>query len=110
MMETRRLAVPVFAKVTGWGALVVPTICGEKFTEAGDRDTAGAGVNPVPLRETRRLVPLVPFTIRSPPNSPFDGGANAMLKLQELPVGTPVALPGAPNTGHVLVCAYPDVV
>src|SRR5258708_37010329 len=99
MLETLRLAVPVFAKVTGWGALVVPTICGEKFTEAGDRDTAGAGVNPVPLRETRRLVPLVPFTIRSPPSSPFDGWANAMLKRQEFPLRAPGTVLEAHNTG-----------
>ena len=52
MLEMLRLALPVFVSVTGWGALVVPTSCGEKGKCEGVRDTAGAGVNPVPLRDT----------------------------------------------------------
>src|SRR5438552_16287277 len=52
MLEILRLAVPVFVNVTGCGALVVPTSRGEKLRLAGDRAAAGAGVNPVSLRET----------------------------------------------------------
>src|SRR2546430_5114806 len=52
MLEMFRPALPVFVNATGCEALVVPTSRGEKLRLAGDRATAGAGVNPVPLRET----------------------------------------------------------
>ena len=52
MLEMFRPALPVFVNATGCEALVDPTSRGEKLRLAGDRATAGAGVNPVPLRET----------------------------------------------------------
>src|SRR5713226_3731724 len=110
MLEMLRLPLPVFINVTGSGALVVPTICGDKVREGGDRDTIGIGVNPVPVKETRTLVPLVPLTVRSPALGPSVAGVNEMLKPHELPVGTPGALPGAPMIGHALVSEKSDVV
>src|SRR5437016_2310892 len=52
MLEMFRPALPVFVNATSCEALVVPTSRGEKLRLAGDRAAAGAGVNPVPLRET----------------------------------------------------------
>ena len=49
-------------------------------------------------------MPLVPFTVRSPARGPFVVGVNETLKPQELPFGTPGALPGEVMTGHVVFC------
>jgi len=110
MLEMFRPAVPVFAKVTGWGAPVVPTNWGRKLRGAGDRETAGAGVNPVPLKELCRLVPFVPFTVRSPARGPLAAGVKKTLNPQELPFGTPGALPGEVMTGQVVLCVKSPVV
>ena len=105
MLEMLRLALPEFVNMTGWDALVVPTDCGEKVKEAGDNDTTGAVATPFPLRETTRLVPFVPFTVRRPARDPDAIGENAMLNPQEVPLAIPGALPGVATTGHVVFCA-----
>ena len=109
MLEMLRLAPPVFVNETGCAALDIPTNCGEKLREPVDKDTA-AGVRPVPLKETTRLVPLVPFTVKSPARGPIVVGANETVKSHGMPIGTPGALPGAPIIGHALLCVKSDVV
>jgi hypothetical protein len=46
--------------------LVVPTVCEGNDKDAGDKDSVGGGLGTVPLRETTRLAPLVPFTVKVP--------------------------------------------
>ena len=52
----------------------------------------------------------MPFTVRNPALGPFVVGVKKTLKPQELPLGTPGALPGELMTGHVVFCVKSPVV
>jgi len=56
---------------------VVPTVCEANDKDVVDKEIVGGGVGTVPLRDTTRLVPFVPFTVRAPvsvPGEDPDGG------------------------------------
>jgi len=97
-----RFEPPVFVRMTDCDELEVATNCDGNVTVKGDKDTAG-GTEPVPLNETRRLEPFVPFTVRSPARGPSAVGVNAMLKLQVAPPGTPRIPPALPRVGQVVL-------
>lgn len=41
MVPTVSGPTPVFVRVTGWEALIVPLVCGPKVSDAGDREPDG---------------------------------------------------------------------
>ena len=54
---------------------MVPTAWEENNKNEVDKETVGAGLGTVPVNETRRLAPFVPFTVRVPENVPGDDPA-----------------------------------
>lgn len=102
MLVIDRFEPPVFVRVTGCDKLEVPTNWDVNVRCEGDKDTAG-GTDPIPLNETRRLEPFVPFTVRSPVRDPNAVGVNAMLKVQVAPPGTPRVPPAPPRVGQVVL-------
>lgn len=97
-----KLAPPVLVSVTVWAPLVVPTSCKPKLRLPGDSETA-AGVTPVPLRGTLKLVLFALLITRLPLRGPVAVGVNEMLNVHAVP-------PGTPEEGHVFVCAKSPVI
>ena len=62
--------------------LVVPTACGGNDRDVVDSDAVGLGLRAVPLKETTRLAPFEPFTVKMPVSAPGeDVSAGAKLTL-----------------------------
>jgi len=79
MLVMDRLTLLVLVRVTDCGVLVAPTPSDANDKDVGDKETVGEGPSTVPLRDTTRLAPLVPFTVNVPVSVPGEdpaGGAN----------------------------------
>ena len=81
MLATESAGPPRFVKVSGCGALLVPTACNGYWRYDPETDAVGLGERAVPFNETTRLAPFVPFTVRLPIRGPGAGP----------PAGEPVA-------------------
>jgi|SRR5438876_150234 len=81
MLEMDNGPVPVFVRVTVFGALVVPTFTFPKLRLVGERLTAGAV--PVPVRLTVCGLPLaLSVTVKLAAHVPEAVGVNVTLKVQ----------------------------
>lgn len=70
-----RLKLLVLVKITDWELLVVPTVCDANDRDVVDNVTVGGREGTVPVRETTRLAPFVPFTVNVPVNVPGEDPA-----------------------------------
>lgn len=78
-----------------------------------EREAVGFGETAVPLKETTRLAPFVPFTARVPVSGPIGTlaeGVNETLYVHALPLATPENPPGWPSVGQVVVAEKLPVV
>lgn len=97
---------PELVSMTGWGALVVPTCCNGNCREVVESEAVGFGERPVPLNETTRLAPFVPFTVRVPVSGPIGSlaeGIKDTLYVHALPLATPENPFGWLSVGQVVV-------
>ena len=70
----------------------MPTCCNGNCSEFVEREAVAFGERAVPLRETTRLEPFVPFTVSVPVSGPIGalaGGANETLYEYALLLATP---------------------
>jgi hypothetical protein len=88
MLVMLRAALPVFLSVTGCGLLHVPTACGGKVKEAGERLSEGVPT-PVPVRLTVWVAGLaLSVIVKVPLSEPPRVGVKVTLKVQLAPAAT----------------------
>jgi hypothetical protein len=94
--------VPLFESVRDCVTLVVPTNCGAKVNDAGEREATGGGGLPIPLKETDPPIPVgEPLAVSVALREPAVVGLKMRLIVQ--------LAPGAIDAGQLFICVKSGV-